>query len=296
MVCFSLWLGWLPASGMYAPYGGGELRRPARPPGPARDHPRRRVHHDHRAAHALHHARRPRPGLRAHRARQGPGRARAWSLRHAPEERADPDRDRGRRAGGLPAGRRRPHRDRLRVARRGHADGPGHPGARLPARAGLRARRRAHLRPLQPRGRSALRVCSTRASATSDAERRHRRRGRPGRGAPGPPQSPRVGGRRAVSPCSPRSLCRAARLAAPSCPCSTPTRWTRRTGSGRPAPPGHPLGTDEFGRDLLAAWCGARACRCWPGWARRPPRCWSACCWACSAATTRAGRTRWSCG
>jgi peptide/nickel transport system permease protein len=26
MVIFSLWLGWLPASGMYAPYGGGGLR------------------------------------------------------------------------------------------------------------------------------------------------------------------------------------------------------------------------------------------------------------------------------
>ena len=26
MVAFSLWLGWLPASGMYAPYGGGDLR------------------------------------------------------------------------------------------------------------------------------------------------------------------------------------------------------------------------------------------------------------------------------
>jgi len=26
MVIFSLWLGWLPASGMWAPYGGGDLR------------------------------------------------------------------------------------------------------------------------------------------------------------------------------------------------------------------------------------------------------------------------------
>src|SRR5205823_11156005 len=26
MVVFALWLGWLPASGMYAPYGGGDAR------------------------------------------------------------------------------------------------------------------------------------------------------------------------------------------------------------------------------------------------------------------------------
>jgi len=26
MVIFALWLGWLPASGMYAAYGGGDLR------------------------------------------------------------------------------------------------------------------------------------------------------------------------------------------------------------------------------------------------------------------------------
>ena len=135
MVIFSLWLGWLPASGMFAPYGGGGLRDllahlvlPAVTLA---------------AASVTIIARLTRsamlevlePGLCPHGPRQG---RRRMGRRGAPraEERADPDHHRGRRAGRLSAERRRAHGDRLRLARPRHARGPGHPGARRPARAG----------------------------------------------------------------------------------------------------------------------------------------------------------------
>ena len=130
MVIFALWLGWLPASGMYAPYGGGGL-------GDLLAHlvlPAVTL----AAASVTIIARLTRSTMletlgqdyvRTARAKGVVERARGAAPRA--EERADPDRHRGRRAGRLSAGRRRAHRDRLRVAGRGHPDGAGHPGARL---------------------------------------------------------------------------------------------------------------------------------------------------------------------
>src|SRR5207244_418426 len=60
--------------------------------------------------------------------------------------------------GWLPARGRCAHRDGLRVAGRGNADGAGDPRAGLSAGAGLRAGGGALLRPREPRGRSALRL------------------------------------------------------------------------------------------------------------------------------------------
>ena len=82
MVIFALRLGWLPASGMYAPYGGGDLRDLLAPPGAARRHAGRRLGDDHRAPHAVHHAGDARPGLHPHRARQGGASSARVVLRH----------------------------------------------------------------------------------------------------------------------------------------------------------------------------------------------------------------------
>ena len=59
-----------------------------------------------------------------------------------------------------------------------------------------------------------------------------------------------------------------------------------------PGAPGHWLGTDEFGRDMLArlVW-GARTSLL--AGVAPPPRCCSGCCWAYPPATGAGGWTRW---
>ena len=157
MVIFALRLGWLPASGMYAPYGGGDLRDllahlvlPAVTLA---------------AASVTIIARLTRStmldilGQDYIRTARAKGLVeRAVVLRHGLKNALVPHRHRGRGAGRLPPGRRRAHRDGVRLAGRGHPDGPGHPRAGLPPRAGLRARGGAVLRPRQPGRRSPLRL------------------------------------------------------------------------------------------------------------------------------------------
>jgi len=157
MVVFALWLGWLPASGMYAPHSGGDLRDllshlilPAVTLA---------------AASVTIVARLTRSAMletlgqdyvRTARAKGVSDRAVVFATRA--QQRAGAHRHRHRRAGRLPARRRRAHRDGLRVAGRGNADGAGDSRARLSPGAGLCAGGGALLRPREPRGRSALRL------------------------------------------------------------------------------------------------------------------------------------------
>jgi peptide/nickel transport system permease protein len=157
MVIFSLWLGWLPASGMWAPYGGGGLRDllahlvlPAVTLA---------------AASLTIIARLTRSTMLDILSQDYIRTARAKGLvegrvifRHGLKNALIPIVTGGGRAGGLSAGRRRAHGDGLRVAGGGTPHGPGHPRPRFPPRAGLRARHRPHLRADQPRRRSALRL------------------------------------------------------------------------------------------------------------------------------------------
>src|SRR5262249_48665646 len=145
-----------------------------------------------------------------------------------------PDHHGGRRAGRLPPRRRRADGDGVRVARRGYADGAGDPRPRFPARAGLRARRRAELRPRQPRRRLALRVGRS-AHPLRVRLRRPARRNR-----------------LAVAAAAGLLAAVLAAALAPWLPLSDPDA-VDTTERLRPIlSPGHVLGTDEFGRDLLA--------------------------------------------
>ena len=157
MVIFSLWLGWLPASGMWAPYGGGGLRDllahlilPAVTLA---------------AASLTIIARLTRSTMldilsqdyiRTARAKGPRGRAR--DLPSRPQERPHPHRDRGGRAGGLSAGRRRAHGDRLRVAGVGLLMVQGILARDFPLVQGCVLVIAPHLRADQPRRRSPLRL------------------------------------------------------------------------------------------------------------------------------------------
>jgi peptide/nickel transport system permease protein len=146
MVLFALRLGWLPASGMYAPYGGGDLRD------------------------LLAHLVLPAVTLAAASVTIVARLTRAAMLETLGQDYIRTARAKGvvermvvlrhgdRRAGRLFAGGRRAHRDGVRVAGCRHPDGAGHPGPRLPARAGLCAGGRAELRADQSGGRPPLRM------------------------------------------------------------------------------------------------------------------------------------------
>src|SRR5690349_21755121 len=130
---------------------------PALAPGPAGRHPGPALGGDGRAHDPLGGARRPARGLRAHGARQGRGRVLGAGPPCAPQ-RLHPDRHAARPAVGPADGRRRPHRDRVRVAGPRAPDGEGHLRARLRAAAGRRPAVRAGLRDHRPRRRSLVRL------------------------------------------------------------------------------------------------------------------------------------------
>ena len=144
---FSLHLAWFPAT------GGGDLA----PPGPAGHHAGDDRGGHHRAAHALEHAGGAGPGLRAHRARQGPRRLQRGRAPRA-QERAHPDHHHLRPAVRQPPGRRGDRGDRVQPPRARPAHRRRHPEQGLPARAGHRALRGHRLRADQRPGRRRLRV------------------------------------------------------------------------------------------------------------------------------------------
>ena len=222
---FAVRLEWLPVFGsgtLAAPgaAGGEPLDDRARPTGPARP---------------LQHARGAGAGLRADRARQGPRRG-AGRLAARAQERGHPDRHGGRPAARAAPGRRRRHRDDLRLARHRRPGGRGHLQPRLPGGAGGDAGHLADLRRRQPGRSTSPTWRSIHGSGSDDALVR--------RGRPCSPPAPSwrsilllaVFADR-VAPAGPNEQNITARLRPPALAGGS---WSR------------PLGTDELGRDVLS--------------------------------------------
>src|SRR6266446_1829114 len=186
----------------------------------------------HGPAHPLLGARHPERGVRAHRAGQGPGGAGRHRQAH-PQELGDPHRDPGRARHRSAPGRGGHHRDHLRVARprAAHRAGPAQP--RLSGGAGRGLRVLGHLHLDQLRGRPALRLAR---SADAAAAGMMVFVGRHVRGVLGVLIA---------------TLVLLAAVAAPIL-VQDPVQTDFAAGLKPPGTPGHPLGTDQLGRDLLA--------------------------------------------
>src|SRR4029450_10491130 len=145
-------------------------------------------------------------------------------------------RDPGRPRDGPTPRRRRHHRDHLRVARAGPAHRPGPAPPCLPRGAGSRVRDLRHLHTHQPPRRSALRLARSahapRGGGVSVAALKRNGLGLLGLALAG--------------------LAVLAALAAPLLAPHDPVKGDFSQGLKPPGTPGHPLGTDQLGRDTLS--------------------------------------------
>src|SRR4029450_665538 len=145
-------------------------------------------------------------------------------------------RDPGRPRDGPTPRRRRHHRDHLRVARAGPAHRPGPAPPCLPRGAGSRVRDLRHLHTHQPPRRSALRLARSahapRGGGVSVAALKRNGLGLLGLALAG--------------------LAVLAALAAPLLAPHDPVKGDFSQGLKPPGTPGHPLGTDQLGRDTRA--------------------------------------------